>query len=316
LGTVRVGMNKAIISAASARAGLFLLLAFSGVAVVAVLVAVLFARRLTQPVAHLVSVAQRVGHGDLSELVPVTSRDEIGQLPATFNEAIVRLRSQVQTEADRDQLRALGEVGQAVSSTLDLETVLLAIITHAVQLSKADEGTIYEYDRAVEVFVAHASYGVSDEMVEALHESQLRRGETSVGMCALRRAPVQVPDIRESEDNRLRDLLLREGIHSVLAVPLLREDLVIGALVIRRKTAGEFPDSVVTLLQTFAGQSVLAIQNAQLFKEIRAKSVQLEPGSQLKSQFLANMSHELRTPLNAIISITEMLQEDARDMKR
>jgi signal transduction histidine kinase/DNA-binding response OmpR family regulator len=316
LGTVRVGMNKAIISAASARAGLFLLLAFSGVAVVAVLVAVLFARRLTQPVAHLVSVAQRVGHGDLSELVPVTSRDEIGQLAATFNEAIVRLRSQVQTEADRDQLRALGEVGQAVSSTLDLETVLLAIITHAVQLSKADEGTIYEYDRAVEVFVAHASYGVSDEMVEALHESQLRLGETSVGMCALRRAPVQVPDIRESEDNRLRDLLLREGIHSVLAVPLLREDLVIGALVIRRKTAGEFPDSVVTLLQTFAGQSVLAIQNAQLFKEIRAKSVQLESGSQLKSQFLANMSHELRTPLNAIISITEMLQEDARDMKR
>ncbi|HEV8456585.1 MAG TPA: GAF domain-containing protein, partial [Gemmatimonadales bacterium] len=291
LGTVRVGMDKAIISAASARAGLFLLLAFGGVAVVAVLVAVLVARRLTQPVAHLVSVAQRVGRGDLSELVPVTSRDEIGQLAATFNEAVVRLRSLVQTEADRDQLRALGEVGQAVSSTLDLETVLRTIITHAVHLSKADQGTIYEYDQAAEVFVAHANYGVSDEMVKALHESRIRLGETSVGMCALRRAPFQTPDIEQAEDNRLRDLLLGEGIRSVLAAPLLREDLVIGALVIRRKTAGEFPDSVVTLLQTFAGQSVLAIQNAQLFKEIQAKSEQLESGSQLKSQFLANMSH-------------------------
>jgi signal transduction histidine kinase/DNA-binding response OmpR family regulator len=91
---------------------------------------------------------------------------------------------------------------------------------------------------------------------------------------------------------------------------------VIGALVIRRKTAGEFPDSVVTLLQTFAGQSVLAIQNARLFQEVREKSQQLEVASQLKSQFLANMSHELRTPLNAIIGVTEMLQEDARDLKR
>jgi signal transduction histidine kinase/CheY-like chemotaxis protein len=316
LGTVRVGMNKAIISAASAKAGSFLLLAFGGVAVVAVLAAVVFARRVTKPVAHLVSVAERVGQGDLSELVPVTARDEIGQLAMTFNEAVVRLRSLVQTEADRDQLRALGEVGQAVSSTLDLETVLLTIITHAVRLSKADEGTIYEYDEAAEVFVARANFGVSDTMVKYLHESRIRLGETSVGICAARRAPFQIPDMEQAEDDRLRDFLLSEGIRSVMAVPLLREDRVIGALVIRRKTAGEFPDSVVTLLHTFAGQSVLAIQNAQLFKEIQAKGEQLESASELKSQFLANMSHELRTPLNAIISITEMLQEDARDLKR
>jgi len=316
LGTVRVGMNKAIISAASAKAGSFLLLAFGGVAVVAVLAAVVFARRVTKPIAHLVSVAERVGQGDLSELVPVTARDEIGQLATTFNEAVVRLRSLVQTEADRDQLRALGEVGQAVSSTLDLETVLLTIITHAVRLSKADEGTIYEYDETAEVFVARANFGVSDTMVKYLHESRIRLGETSVGMCAVRRAPFQIPDMEQAEDDRLRNFLLSEGIRSVIAVPLLREDRVIGALVIRRKTAGEFPDSVVTLLHTFAGQSVLAIQNAQLFKEIQAKGEQLESASQLKSQFLANMSHELRTPLNAIISITEMLEEDARDLKR
>ncbi len=85
---------------------------------------------------------------------------------------------------------------------------------------------------------------------------------------------------------------------------------------IRRKVAGEFSPAVVTLLQTLAGQSVLAIQNARLFREIAEKGQQLEVASQLKSQFLANMSHELRTPLNAIIGVTEMLHEDAVDLKR
>jgi signal transduction histidine kinase/CheY-like chemotaxis protein len=122
--------------------------------------------------------------------------------------------------------------------------------------------------------------------------------------------------VEKGEDSRMRDPLLEEGIRAVLAVPLLREERVIGALVIRRRVAGEFPPSVVTLLQTLAGQSVLAIQNARLFREIAEKSRQLEVASQLKSQFLANMSHELRTPLNAIIGVTEMLHEDAVDLKR
>ena len=84
----------------------------------------------------------------------------------------------------------------------------------------------------------------------------------------------------------------------------------------RRKAPGEFPPNTIDLLQTFAAQSALAIQNARLFSEIGEKSQQLEVASQHKSQFLANMSHELRTPLNAIIGVTEMLHEDARDLKR
>jgi signal transduction histidine kinase/CheY-like chemotaxis protein len=153
-------------------------------------------------------------------------------------------------------------------------------------------------------------------MIEALRESGIRIGDTAVGQCAEERRPVQVTDLAEGTGYRLRDLLLREGIRSILAVPLLREDRVIGALVIRRTEAGEFPQPLVALLQTFAAQSVLAIQNARLFKEIQEKGEQLAAASQHKSQFLANMSHELRTPLNAIIGVTEMLQEDARDLKR
>jgi len=198
-----------------------------------------------------------------------------------------------------------------------METVLQTIITHAVQLSKADAGgTIYEYDDATEVFEPRASHGLSNEAIATLRESQIRLGETTIGLCAERRSPVQIADVQLAHDNRLRDFLLSKGIRAVLAVPLLREERIIGALAIRKTTEGEFPESIVKLLQTFAAQSVLGIENARLFKEIEAKGRQLEVASQLKSQFLANMSHELRTPLNAIIGVTEMLHEDAVDLKR
>src|SRR5436189_4750128 len=107
----------------------------------------------------------------------------------------------------------------------------------------------------------------------------------------------------------MRQMLERFGFRASLAVPLLREDRIIGGLVVRRKSAGQFGPEVIELLKTFATQSALAIQNARLFREIEDKSRQLEAASQHKSEFLANMSHELRTPLNAIIGFSEVLAE-------
>jgi signal transduction histidine kinase len=93
-------------------------------------------------------------------------------------------------------------------------------------------------------------------------------------------------------------------------VPLVRQDTAIGAIVIRRMEVQPFPEEQIELLQTFARQAVIAIENVRLFNEIRDKSHQLEVASRHKSEFLANMSHELRTPLNAIIGFTDvMLQE-------
>jgi signal transduction histidine kinase len=103
--------------------------------------------------------------------------------------------------------------------------------------------------------------------------------------------------------------MLEAGTRSVLAVPLLHEEQLVGGLVVTRRVPGAFTAEVVDLLRTFATQSALAIENARLFRELADKSRQLEAASQHKSEFLANMSHELRTPLNAIIGFSEVLGE-------
>jgi signal transduction histidine kinase len=210
------------------------------------------------------------------------------------------------------ELRALGEVGQAVSSTLELQTVLSTIVRHAVQLSRTDGGVVYEYDEAAEEFYLRASHLMEAEVVEALRATPVRSGQGATGRAATMRAPVQLPDILNEQEftaARARPIFARLGYRSVLAVPLLREARIMGALTVWRKQAGNFSQEVVNLLQTFATQSTLAIQNARLFREIEDKSRQIEAANRHKSEFLANMSHELRTPLNAIIGFSEVLGE-------
>ena len=209
------------------------------------------------------------------------------------------------------ELKALGEVSQVVSSTLDLEAVLTRIVSHAVQLSGTDGGAIYEYDEPSEEFQLRATDHMEDELITALRANPPRLGDGVIGRAAVSREPVEVPNILEERAYapRMRQLLERFGFRASLAVPLLREDRIIGGLVIRRKSTGEFRPEVIELLKTFATQSVLAIQNARLFREIEDKSRQIEAANRHKSEFLANMSHELRTPLNAIIGFSEVLQE-------
>jgi signal transduction histidine kinase len=209
------------------------------------------------------------------------------------------------------ELKALGEVSQAVSSTLDLETVLTRIVSHAVQLSGTDGGAIYEYDEQSKEFLLRATDHMEEELITALRANPPRLGDGVVGRAAASREPVQVPNILEERAYapRMRQMLERFGFRASLAVPLLREDRIIGGLVVRRKSTGEFRPEVIELLKTFATQSVLAIQNARLFREIEDKSRQIEAANRHKSEFLANMSHELRTPLNAIIGFSEVLGE-------
>ncbi len=211
-----------------------------------------------------------------------------------------------------EELQALGEVSRAVSSTLDLHTVLTTIVSRAVQLAGAAGGVIYEYDDATQKFQLRASHRMEEELVEVLRAAPISLGEGATGQAALRREPVQLPDIGDAEAFsaiRIRTVLLQLGYRSVLAVPLLSEQQDPRRADGLAASCRPLPREVVNLLQTFAGQSALAIQNARLFREIADKSRQLEAASRHKSEFLANMSHELRTPLNAILGFSEVLAE-------
>jgi signal transduction histidine kinase len=269
----------------------------------------------------------------LNEVASVVRCIELGAedyLPKPFDPVLLRARIGASLEKKRlrdeahartrelsqsvKELSALGEVSQAINSTLDLETVLTSIVAKAVQLSGSEAGTIYTFDESLQEFRLRATHGMDEAVIAAIRDRPIGAGKTAIGKAAAVRAPVQIPDVLE-ESTLVLDVIVRAGYRSMLVVPLLRADQIVGALVVRRKVPGEFPKSTVELLRTFADQSVLAIQNARLFRETEEKSRELLKASQHKSQFLANMSHELRTPLNAIIGVSEMLREDAEAAK-
>jgi signal transduction histidine kinase len=206
-----------------------------------------------------------------------------------------------------DELEGLRQVGEAVSASLDPHEVLSTIITHAVQLSGTEGGSIFEYHDDAQAFEIRAAFGTSEELLSALRATRFGLRDTHVGRAALTHAPVAVPDIADAPADAHLSALARHGWRSMLAVPLVREDRILGAFVVRRRTPGTFPQPTVELVETFAGQSALAIQNARLFQELARKSQELEVASRHKSEFLANMSHELRTPLNAVIGFSDVL---------
>jgi signal transduction histidine kinase/putative methionine-R-sulfoxide reductase with GAF domain len=209
------------------------------------------------------------------------------------------------------ELRALGEVSQAVNSTLDLETVLSTIVTKAVQLSGTEAGAIYGYDDQAREFRLRATYGMDQGLIDALTQRHIGFDDSNVVSALAQREPIQIADLRKETGSELNDIILHAGYRALMVAPLLRGEDIVGTLVVRRRTPGEFAKNTIDIIKTFAAQSALAIQNARLFHEIEDKSRQLEEASQHKSQFLANMSHELRTPLNAILGYTELMADGA-----
>ena len=291
-------------------------------------------RYISTPLQKLQASASLIAKGDLETFVDKSSNDEIGTLAQHLDEmrrAIKRLFAELRESKKKiegysrtleqkvelrtkelarsvEELKALGEVSQAVSSTLDIEKVLTSIVRHAVQLSNTDAGTIYEFDETEQIFIPRINYGLNSEFIDTLRESRLQVGDkTVIGQAAKNRAPDQIPDLLNVPDYPLLQSVQEAGYRALLAFPLLRQNRLIGGLVVRRKTPGEFPPPVVEMLQTFAAQSVVAIHNARLFREIEHKGQELEIANKHKSEFLANMSHELRTPLNAILGYSELI---------
>ena len=152
-----------------------------------------------------------------------------------------------------------------------------------------------------------AAYGTSPDLLESLQRTRISLDGTLVGRVCKEGQPRSVPDLERAPLDPHLQRLHEAGWRSVLAVPMLQEGVIVGALVVRRRTSGDFSQDTAELLQTFASQSALAIVNARLFRELERKTGELQVASRHKSEFLASMSHELRTPLNAVIGFSEVL---------
>jgi signal transduction histidine kinase len=219
----------------------------------------------------------------------------------------LRLFNEVQAR-NRD-LTALSEVGRAVGSTLDLKVVLKTIVDHAVHLSGTDAGSLFYYRKQADRFELGETTGLDEVVVTRLRKLDISASEGGLGEAIARRQSIQIADLMQRPSELLRDAVIEAGFRASLIVPLLGSEGSLGALVLRRRQPGEFSPSVVSLMQSFADQSAIALENARLFAEIAQKSHELEIASQHKSQFVANMSHELRTPLAAILGYAELMQE-------
>jgi len=218
-----------------------------------------------------------------------------------------------------------------VSSTLDLETVLSTIVAKAVQLSSTEAGAIYVFSKLRQKFRLRATYGMSETMIAALGKHSIGLGESYIGAASDTEAPVQVPDLQSEPASAIRDIVLGSRYRALVVVPLLRPGRVVGALVVRRKEPGLFPSSTIDLLQTFAAQSVLAIQNARLFEDVEARTLELAKSlEELRAaqerliqteklaslgQLTAGIAHEIKNPLNFVNNFAALSIELIDELK-
>ncbi len=208
-----------------------------------------------------------------------------------------------------EELRALGEVSQAVNSTLDLEAVLSTIVAKATQLSGTEAGAIYVFDHQRREFHLRATYGMEQELIDALTLRRIDMGDPNVAAVMAAGEPIQVADLKEEVATDVNEITLRAGYRARLVAPLLRGEEVIGMLVARRKAPGAFAQSTVDLMKTFAAQSAVAIENARLFhdvetslEDLRTAQDRLVQTQKLASlgQLTAGIAHEIKNPLNFV----------------
>jgi signal transduction histidine kinase len=307
------------------RSAFLLLIGF----LLSVAASVILARRMVQPIRALQEGAQKIGAGDLEHQLTIRTGDELERLAGQFNKMTADLRESytgLERKVDErtaelneslGQQTAISDILRVISgSPTDVQPVLNAVAERAERLCEGGSATVYLREGNGDTITRAATHGSYVWNVPSV-TLPVRR-ESGLGRSMIEKRPIHIHDVKAARDEYpmtwklveqyAADIGLAES-HTQVCVPLVKDDFSIGAVMVRRTEVRPFTDKQIALLQTFADQAVIAIENVRLFNEIQEKSKQLETANKHKSDFLANMSHELRTPLNAIIGFSEVLSD-------
>ncbi|TMJ21157.1 MAG: HAMP domain-containing protein [Alphaproteobacteria bacterium] len=293
---------------------------------VAILAGTLLARRMLIPITALRTGARRLGAGDFSHRIAVHTKDELEELADQFNSMAGQLKetySVLETKVEErtrdlaqsiNELKVLEEVGRAVSSSLDLNAVLPTVAARALEITRADAVLIYSYDAAQHQSNLVEADGI-DKSVEGRHLS-IDEETSLLGQAATKGEPIAIADLNLAADHLLRDVAIEAGFHSVLVVPLVDQQGVLGSLVVLRRSAGEFSPNLIGLMRTFAHQSVLAMRNARLFTEVDHKGRELASAHSTVQQQASKLEAQTEQLKNWNKSLEERVETQLAEIER